>query len=70
LYILAEVTLSFLGLGLGEPAPSWGNMLAPLRQYHVLTSFWWMVAPAFFLVPLCLCFQVCADALTKSNTPC
>ena len=26
-YILAEVTLSFLGLGVGEPAPSWGNML-------------------------------------------
>jgi len=27
-YILAEVTLPFLGLGVGEPAPSWGTMLA------------------------------------------
>ena len=33
-YIVAEVTLSFLGLGVGEPVPSWGNMLAEARQYH------------------------------------
>ena len=30
-YVLAEMTLSFLGLGVAEPAPSWGNMLAPLQ---------------------------------------
>ena len=36
-YILAEVTLSFFGLGVSEPAPSWGNMLAELRQYFVLS---------------------------------
>ena len=30
-FVLAEVTLSFLGLGVGEPVPSWGNMLASLR---------------------------------------
>src|SRR5215475_12063658 len=35
-YILAEVTLSFLGLGKGEPVPSWGNMLAGLQRYYVL----------------------------------
>ena len=27
-FILAEVILSFLGLGIGEPFPSWGNMLS------------------------------------------
>src|SRR5438105_2451874 len=27
-FLLAEVTLSFLGSGIGEPVPSWGNMLA------------------------------------------
>ena len=31
-YILAEVTLSFLGLGVGEPTPSWGAMLGSLQQ--------------------------------------
>ena len=32
-YLLAEVTLSFLGLGVGEPTPSWGAMLGNLQQY-------------------------------------
>ncbi|MCP5115241.1 MAG: ABC transporter permease, partial [bacterium] len=41
-YILAEVTLSFLGLGVAEPVPSWGNLLAELQQYHVLVSHGWM----------------------------
>jgi peptide/nickel transport system permease protein len=31
-YVLAEVTLTFFGLGVGEPAASWGNLLAPLRH--------------------------------------
>jgi peptide/nickel transport system permease protein len=48
-YILAEVTLSFFGLGVSEPAPSWGNMLAGLQQYFVLQSCWWMFAPAVAL---------------------
>jgi peptide/nickel transport system permease protein len=49
-FIVAEVTLSFLGLGLSEPVPSWGNLLANLQQYNVLVSYWWMFAPAFALV--------------------
>ncbi len=50
-YILAEVTLSFLGLGVPEPAPSWGNLLSSLQQYSVLTSYWWMYLPAAAMVP-------------------
>ena len=50
-YILAEVTLSFLGLGVSEPAPSWGNMLSVLQQFSVLTSYWWMLIPAAALIP-------------------
>lgn len=57
-YVLAEVTLSFLGLGAGEPVPSWGNMLTSLQQYHVLTSYWWMFAPAGALIVLTLGYQV------------
>ncbi|HEY1212667.1 MAG TPA: ABC transporter permease [Bryobacteraceae bacterium] len=49
-YILAEVTLSFFGLGISEPVPSWGNMLAGLQSYFVLRSCWWMCAPAIALV--------------------
>ncbi|HXM62566.1 MAG TPA: ABC transporter permease [Terriglobales bacterium] len=53
-YVIAEVTLSFLGLGLGEPTPSWGNLLANLQQYNVLVSYWWMFSPAFALVVVSL----------------
>lgn len=56
-YILAEVTLSFFGLGVSEPAPSWGNMLAGLRQYFVLESCWWMFAPAFALIVVFLAYH-------------
>ncbi|MFQ5789141.1 MAG: ABC transporter permease, partial [Acidobacteriota bacterium] len=50
MYVLAEVTLSFVGLGVAEPVPSWGNMLAALQQYHVLASSAWMFAPGVALV--------------------
>jgi peptide/nickel transport system permease protein len=49
-YILAEVTLSFVGLGVSEPLPSWGTMLASLQEYHVLSTAWWMFAPGVALV--------------------
>jgi peptide/nickel transport system permease protein len=62
-YILAEVTLSFLGLGVGEPVPSWGNMLAALQQYHVLASYWWMWVPGLVLVPVFIAYFVISEAL-------
>lgn len=64
-YILAEVTLSFLGLGVGEPAPSWGAMLSNLQQYNVLVSYWWLWCPALILLALFLAFNAMADALQK-----
>ena len=62
-YILAEVTLSFLGLGVGEPVPSWGNMLGSLQQYHILVSYWWMLAPGLILIPVFWGYHVLADFL-------
>lgn len=64
-YILAEVTLSFLGLGVGEPAPSWGSLLSALQHYDVLSSYWWMFLPAILLVPLFFAYQTAADALQE-----
>ncbi len=55
-YVLAEVVLSFFGLGVSEPAPSWGNLLANLRQYDVLESYWWMFLPALALIPVFLAY--------------
>ena len=42
--IIMESTLSFLGLGVQPPTPSWGWMLADGRDY--LTVAWWMTVPA------------------------
>ncbi len=62
-FILAEVTLSFLGLGVAEPVPSWGNMLSSLQQYHVMVSYWWMFLPGIALAFLFLGYFTVADAL-------
>jgi peptide/nickel transport system permease protein len=59
-YIVTEATLSFLGLGVAEPTPTWGGMLAPLQQYVVLTSYPWMWAPAAAIVVVCLSLQIVA----------
>jgi peptide/nickel transport system permease protein len=53
-FVLAEMTLSFLGLGVPEPVPSWGNLLASLQHYNVLVSYWWMYLPALAIVPFFL----------------
>jgi len=56
-YILAEVILSFFGLGVAEPSASWGNLLASLRQYNVLESYWWMLLPGVALIPVFLAYN-------------
>jgi peptide/nickel transport system permease protein len=64
-FVLAEMTLSFLGLGVPEPVPSWGNLLASLQQYSVLASYWWMYVPAFAMVPFFLGYLGVASALQQ-----
>ena len=61
-YVVAEVTLSFFGLGLSEPRPSWGNLLASLQHYNVMVSYWWMFAPAAALVLVSLGYLSVANA--------
>ena len=62
-YIVAEVTLSFLGLGVGEPVPSWGNMLSEARQYYSLMEHGWMLAPGVLLVPVLFGYLSIGDYL-------
>jgi peptide/nickel transport system permease protein len=69
-YILAEVGLSFLGLGVGEPAPSWGNMLAEARQYHALVLHPWLLAPGAAAIPVLFAYLLLADTtLEMSQNP-
>ncbi|MDP1569237.1 MAG: ABC transporter permease [Vicinamibacterales bacterium] len=53
-FILAEATLSFIGLGFPDSLPSWGTMLAEAANVSSLARFPWTLAPAvaIFLVVL------------------
>lgn len=68
-YVLAEITLSFLGLGVPEPTPSWGNLLSSLQQYSVLVSYWWMYLPALAIVPFYLGYLGLASSLQRRVEP-
>lgn len=59
--ILLESGLSFLGLGIQPPAPSWGNMIAGGRDLLV-TAPWVALAPGVALVLTVLCTTVLGDA--------
>lgn len=64
-FILAEVTLSFLGLGIADPQPSWGSLLEELQKYYVLEEYHWMLMPS---IPLLLTF-LCYYTLNRRHTP-
>lgn len=64
-FILAEVTLTFLGLGVGEPMASWGGLLASLQHYYVLASYWWMFAAVLLLIPVFMAYYTIANELQE-----
>ena len=66
-YVLAEVMLSFLGLGVSEPVPSWGSMLSTLQQYDVLVSYWWMWSPGFALVFASFTYLAVANVMQNAD---
>jgi peptide/nickel transport system permease protein len=68
-YLMAEVTLSFLGLGVEEPLPSWGNMLTGVQHYYILASYWWMLLPALAPAAVSVCCSVLSDSLIARHRP-
>jgi len=66
-YILAEVTLSFLGLGISEPTPSWGTMLKTAQGHAVIAvPYWWMLSPAVALMFLFVAYHQLARSFQTS----
>ena len=61
-FVLAEVTLSFLGLGVGEPDPSWGGLILGLKQAYLLPEQSWRLLPICLMAPL---FLSCALAVRR-----
>jgi peptide/nickel transport system permease protein len=57
-YILAEASLGLLGLGVAEPLPSWGNLLAELQHPDRIQSNPWILAPLALLMIVMICLEV------------
>ncbi|MDQ3753139.1 MAG: ABC transporter permease [Acidobacteriota bacterium] len=67
-FLLAEVALSFLGVGLQEPEPSWGNMLAAASDLTLLAERpFLLLAPAFAIFLFVLGVRLLSDGL-KTKT--
>jgi peptide/nickel transport system permease protein len=66
--ILTESSLSFLGLGVPPPAPSWGVMIADGREY-LATSPWVVIAPGVALMIAVLAFNFLGDGVRDVLDP-
>jgi peptide/nickel transport system permease protein len=62
-YILGEVVLSFLGVGIQEPSASWGNMLTAAQNTEYLRNFPWLLAPGAAIFVTVLAFNFLGDGL-------
>jgi peptide/nickel transport system permease protein len=62
--VLLEAALSFLGLGVRPPTPSWGQMLN-VGRIHLYRAPWYGLFPGIFLTLLVLSLNLLADAVQK-----
>jgi peptide/nickel transport system permease protein len=62
-YILGEVVLSFLGVGIQEPQASWGNMLTAAEDVEYLRNYPWLLAPSAAIFITVLAFNFLGDGL-------
>ncbi|MCD4686163.1 MAG: ABC transporter permease [Anaerolineae bacterium] len=67
--ILAETSLSFLGLGLRPPTTSWGVLLKEAQNLETLALYPWLFAPAFAIVIVILAFSFLGDGLRDAADP-
>lgn len=68
LAILSEATLSFLGLGVQPPTPSWGVMLTAAQPY-LDTAPWFAIAPGLAILATALSFNLVGDGLRDVLDP-
>lgn len=66
--ILTEATLSFLGLGIQPPAPSWGSMLSESRRFMEVAP-WTAIFPALAIMVTVMSFNLFGDGLRDVLDP-
>lgn len=67
--ILAETSLSFLGLGLRPPIVSWGVMLQDCMNMTAVANYPWLLLPVVFIVITVLSFNFLGDGLRDAADP-
>lgn len=67
--ILAETSLSFLGLGLRPPTTSWGVLLQESQNLQSLALYPWVFTPAVVIVVVILAFSFLGDGLRDAADP-
>ncbi|MDR0998366.1 MAG: dipeptide/oligopeptide/nickel ABC transporter permease/ATP-binding protein [Treponema sp.] len=69
-FIMTETTLSYLGLGIADPAVSWGSLIKrDISTLSNLSSYPWLLSPVWFLLGVTLGFNFIADALRDYYDP-
>lgn len=66
--VLFEATLSFLGIGVQPPTPSWGNIIFENQSYFS-TAPWLVFIPGAAIVLMAVAFNVLGDALREALDP-
>lgn len=68
--ILTEAALSFYGVGVQVPTPSWGNMLTGAQQVVILRSYPWVWMPPGFMIAISVvCLNIMGDGLRDALDP-
>ncbi len=68
--ILGEAALSYLGLGIQPPTPSWGNMLQSAQNPQIMLGAWWYpLFPGFMILITVLAFNFVGDGLRDAFDP-
>ena len=68
-YILGEVALSFLGLGITDPETSWGLLLKDAQDSTAIRFTPWLVLPGFFIFVAVLAYNFLGDGLRDVADP-
>jgi peptide/nickel transport system permease protein len=68
-FILSEVALSFLGVGIQEPEASWGNMLVAAQNNRYLSDFPWVLIPGAFIFLAVMAWNFLGDGLRDAADP-
>lgn len=68
--LLTESSLSYLGFGVQQPRPTWGNMLNGCNNSTIIQKYWWQwLFPALFLSLAVVCINVIGDAMRDALDP-